>query len=243
MRQGFPEHAEYRKRTATWSRRRGSRFLGCSAASRHPLEAQLAEPLAPAAAAPTVHPLIHAGKWLLADLLSTLVFLVLYEATGSLYLAVGVGIALGIGQMAYLRLRGAAIDRMQWLSLGLVIVFGGAALVTHNPRFIMIKPTLIYCIVGGAMLMPGWMNRYMTPIARTWGGDVTFVFGYVWAALMFATALGNLGFALVARPALWAWYLAVFPLASKVALVGIQYVVTRTIVRARIRTGRGLAAA
>ena len=35
------------------------------------------------------------------------------------------------------------------MSLGLVVVFGGASLVTHDPRFIMLKPTLIYAVIGG----------------------------------------------------------------------------------------------
>lgn len=203
----------------------------------------MAEPPAATASPRPVHPLVHAGKWLLADLLSTIIFVVLYEGTKSLPLAVGVAIAVGIGQVVYLRRRGVTIDRMQWLSLGLVIVFGGITLVTRNPRFIMVKPTLIYFAIGAAMLIPGWMNRYMTPLARERAGDVTFVFGYLWAALMFATGLGNLGFALYARPGLWALYLAVFPLASKVALVLVQYAVTRAIVRARIRAERSLATA
>ena len=40
------------------------------------------------------------------------------------------------------------------------------ALLTDDPRFVMLKPTLIYCIVGTVMLKPGWMTRYLPPIAR-----------------------------------------------------------------------------
>jgi intracellular septation protein len=207
-------------------------------------ETELADPAALPETGPRVHPLVHAGKWLLSDLIATLTFVAIYAVTHSIYIATGLGIAAGVGRIAYLRLRREVIDRMQWLSLGLVIVFGGATLITRDPRFIMVKPTLIYAAIGTVMLLtPGWMNRYVTPIARARAGDVTFVFGYVWAGLMFATGLANIGFAFLAGPILWAWYIGVFPLASKFALVGVQYVVTRGIVRARIRAERGLAPA
>jgi intracellular septation protein len=36
---------------------------------------------------------------------------------------------------------------------------------TSDPRFVMLKPSVVYCIVGAYMLKPGWMNRYLPPIA------------------------------------------------------------------------------
>ena len=190
---------------------------------------------------PSTHPLIHAGKWLVSDLLSTLAFVGVYAATNNIYLATGLGIGLGFAQIAWMKARHTPVDVLQWLSLGLVCVFGGATLLTQNPVFIKLKPTLIYTAVGAVMLRPGWMNRYMPPVALARGGDVIFVFGYVWAGLMFATAAANLGLALLASRQTWAWFLGVFPLASKVAMIGIQYTVTRFIVRRRIRAGLPLA--
>ena len=75
----------------------------------------------------------------------------------------------GFAQIAYLKLRRSPIDAMQWMSLGLVVVFGGASLLTHDPRFIMFKPTLIYVAIGAVMLKRGWMTRYMPPVALPWG--------------------------------------------------------------------------
>jgi len=192
-------------------------------------------------AATPVHPLILAGKFLVADLLSTLVFVALYAVTHSIFVAAGLAIAFGVGRIAYLTARGVKIDTMQWLSLFLVVVFGGAALFTQNPVFILLKPTLIYAAVGIAMLKPGWMTRYAPPIAQTYGADVMLAFGYVWAALMFATGAANLTLALLAGPVVWGWFIGVFPIASKVALILVQYVVTRRIVRQRIRASRALA--
>jgi hypothetical protein len=100
----------------------------------------------------------------------------------------------------------------------------------------MLKPTLIYLAVGAVMLRPGWMSRYIPPIATVHGVGVTIVFGYIWAALMFATAVANLAVASFASPTEWAWFIGVFPIASKIVLVMFQYIITRAIVRRRVRS-------
>ncbi len=195
----------------------------------------------PPNATPRVHPLVHAGKFLVADLASTLVFVALYAVTHSIFTAAGVAIALGLGRILYLALRGIPIDAMQWLSLLLVVAFGGATLLTRNPIFVMLKPTIVYAAIGSVMLRRGWMNRYMDPIARTYGSDVTTVFGYLWATLLFATGAANLGFALLAGPVVWAWFVGIVPLATKLAMVIVQYVVTQRIIRRRIAVAQRLA--
>lgn len=196
-----------------------------------------------AADAVRVHPLVHTFKWLVSDLLSTLAFVAIYAVFHSITLAVGFGIALGIAQIGYLRWRGSRIEPLQWMSLGLVLVFGGAALLTNNPKFVLVKPTLIYTAVGVVMLRPGWMNRYIHPAAHGRSEDVTFVFGYVWAGLMFLTAAFNLVLALYAPMRTYVWFLSVFPLSSKFALTGVQYVVTRSVVRRRMRAEQEVGAA
>ena len=187
-----------------------------------------------------VHPIVHAGKWIAADLFSTLLFVGLYAVTHSVYVATGLAIVAGIAKIAWLKLRGAPIDAMQWMSLGLVVVFGGTSLITHDPRFIMLKPTLIYAALGVAMLRPGWIVRYQPPVALRWSRDVGMAFGYVWAGLMFATGAFNIALVIHGDPKLWAWFLGVFPVASKVALFAVQYGLTRVIVIRRMRAaGRG----
>ena len=181
------------------------------------------------------HPLIYAGRGLAADMLSTLFFVALFALTHNVYLATSLAIAVGLAQVAWLTVRRRPIDAMQWMSLGLVVVFGGASLVTHDPRFIMFKPTLIYVVVGAVMLRRGWMTRYMPPAALPWSGDVTTVFGYIWAAMMFTTGAINLALVLGGDSKSWIWFIGVFPLASKLTLFAVQYVTTRFIVIARRR--------
>jgi intracellular septation protein len=178
--------------------------------------------------------LFHAGKWLLMDLLSTIFFLVVFSLTRNIFVATGMGIGIGVAQVAWLKLRARPVDLMQWMSLGLVVVFGGATLITHNPHFVMVKPTLIYLAIGAVMLRPNWMARYVPAAGMAEGGDLVAVFGYVWAGLMFFTAAANLVLAL-GEPKLWLEFLAVFPLGSKLALFFIQYAVMRVVILQRRR--------
>ena len=190
------------------------------------------------AASPAGHPLLRIGKEIASDLLSTLVFVGMFAITHSVAISVGLAITVGLARIIYQTRRRIPIDKMQWLSLFLVIVFGGAALITNNPLFIMLKPTLIYSAVGLVMLRRGWMNRYVPPIVQANAAETTILFGYVWAALMFATGAANLVLALNASHAAWAWFIGVFPLASKIALILVQYNVTKIVVRRRIRAAR-----
>ena len=81
--------------------------------------------------------LIFAARPLVLDLMSTLLFVGISAVTHNPMLATGVAIAAGVTRVVYLRARKQPINAMQWMSLGLVIVFGSATLLTHNPRFMM----------------------------------------------------------------------------------------------------------
>lgn len=178
---------------------------------------------------------LKAAAFLLLDLLSSLVFAGSYALTRNIYLAAGLGIAIGLGQIAWELARRQRPDAMQWMSLGLVLFFGGATLLTHNPLFIKVKPALVYVVVGGFMCVPGWMNRYMPKIVQDNGPDLPFVFGFVWAGLMFFTAAATAFIAFRYDDKTYAVYLASFPLASKIALFLLQYAVIRVVVGRRVR--------
>src|SRR5512139_1262260 len=109
--------------------------------------------------------LLQSARLLVSDLASTLLFLAILLITKDLILAVALGVALGAVQIGWMMARRQVIDTMQWLSIGLVVVSGAATMLTSDARFVMLKPSVIYCIVGAYMLRPGWMNRYLPPIA------------------------------------------------------------------------------
>lgn len=173
--------------------------------------------------------LFHAGRELALDFASTLFFLGLYELTHSLAISVGIAIAVALAQFGWNIAGGRKIDALQWVSLVVVIASGSATLITSNPVFVMLKPSVIYVAVGWAMLQRGWMIRYMPPRAVEYLPDLVIRFGYVWAGLMFFSAALNLGLALAASVALWGTVMSAWALFSKVALFFLQYGVMRVI--------------
>jgi intracellular septation protein len=175
-----------------------------------------------------------AAGLLLADLASTVLYLAVFLATGSLALAVGLGIALGVAQVGYQLWTGKPIEPMTWLSLALVVATGTTALLLNDPRIIMIKPSIIYAIVGAFMLKPGWLNRYLPPIATKIVPDIARIVGFCWAGLMIASAALNLYLALNLSPARWAAAMSIFGIASKVMMFLATFGALRIIARQRI---------
>jgi len=176
--------------------------------------------------------LFTAGRFLLQDLASTILFLVLYLITDNLFLSVGIGMALGVTQILWALARRQTIGTMQWLSVVLVLASGTATFFTRDPRFVMLKPTVIYCIVGAVMMKRGWMTRYLPPRAEG-VKDVATAFGYAWAGLMFFSAALNLGLALSLDAKIWAATMSAWGIASKIALFLIQYAVMTSIGKRR----------
>jgi intracellular septation protein len=177
---------------------------------------------------------LNAAKLLLLDLASTIVFLVVFLLTHNTILAVGLGMALGLAQIATQFVRRRAIETMEWLSLFLVIAAGTATLLTDDPRFVLFKPTVIYAIVGLVMLKRGWMNRYLPDIARAVVPDVAVVVGFVWAGLMFVSAMVNAFVALTCSVATWALVMPIFGIVSKLTVFVIGFAAMRFIGRRRV---------
>lgn len=61
-------------------------------------------------------------------------------------LATVVVIAATIAQIAWVHFRHGKVDKMLWISLGLVVVFGGMTLAFQNEAFIKWKPTILYWV-------------------------------------------------------------------------------------------------
>jgi intracellular septation protein len=179
--------------------------------------------------------LFSAGKLLLLDLASTLLFLVVYLLTKNIPLAVALGIVLGFAQIGWQVARKKPIDTMQWMSLILVVASGAATLITRDPRFVMFKPTLIYIVVGAVMLKPGWMNRYLPAVSLEVVPDVAVIFGFVWSGLMFFSAALNVVVALNFSVLTWASFMPVYGIVSKLGLFLIQFATMRYIGVRRLR--------
>jgi intracellular septation protein A len=175
---------------------------------------------------------------LLTDFLSTIVFLALYLTTGNVVLATSVAIAGAVAQVIYSRVKGEPLAFMTYASLALVIVLGGATLLTDDPRFVMAKPSIAHFAIGAIMLRRGWMLRYMPPLVTETIPEYVTVAGYAWAALMFALGLGTIAVASTGDLRLWAIYVSVVSVGAKVAAFAIQYATFRILITNRLRALR-----
>jgi intracellular septation protein A len=172
---------------------------------------------------------------LAADFFSTIVFLALYLITGNIALATGVAIAGAIAQVVYARIKGEPLGFMTYASLGLVIVLGGATLLTNDPRFVLAKPAIGHFAVGAIMLKRGWMLRYLPPIVTENIPEYVTIAGYAWAGLLFALGAGVIAVASTGDFKLWAFYVSVVAVGAKVAAFAVQYVAFRILITNRLR--------
>jgi intracellular septation protein len=180
--------------------------------------------------------LLRAFKPLAVDFLSTIVFVAVYAATGDIRAGIAVGIAIGVGQIGSIFWRGKRPDLMQWASLALVVVLGSTSLITNDPRFAMVKPSIGAFAIGCVMLKPNWMGRYLPPIVKENVAEgVLIAWGYIWSAMIFALAFANLFVALTLGPKTWAWYTSIVPLSAQLGLFLLQYASLRFTVRRNIR--------
>jgi intracellular septation protein len=68
------------------------------------------------------------------------------------YPATAAAIGATIAQVAWVKFRHGKVDTTLWVSLGIIVVFGGATLITHNENFIKLKPTALYWFFSIAIL-------------------------------------------------------------------------------------------
>ncbi len=127
-------------------------------------------------------------------------------AEAPVLLATVVVIAATLAQVLWLKAKGRKVDTMLWVSLALVTLLGGATVYFHSEAFIKWKPTVLYWVMGGALLvgqlifkkngMQALMGAQMALPAAVWGrvnlSWVAFftVMGFInlWVAYNFSTS-------------------------------------------------------
>lgn len=179
--------------------------------------------------------LLQSATFLALDMASTLFYLAVYLTTKSIPIAAVAGVGLGIAQLVWERSRGKRIEAMQWMSLFLVVAASIATILTQDPRFVMLKASAIYAIIGVVMLKPGWMNRYLPQQAIEIVPDIAYVFGFVWAGLMFLSAVVNVVAAMKLSVLAWTGFMSAYALTTKLGLFLAQYAIMRAIALRRRR--------
>lgn len=88
----------------------------------------------------------------LFDLFPVILFFIAYKVA-DIYVATGVAIAATVGQIGWVWFRHRKVDKMLWISLGLIVFFGGATLLLHDATFIKWKPTVLYWLFAIVLLV------------------------------------------------------------------------------------------
>ena len=86
------------------------------------------------------------------DLFPVLLFFVAYKFA-DIYAATVVAIVATFCQIGWVWFRHRKVDKMLWVSLGLITFFGGATLILHDPTFIKWKPTVLYWLFAIVLLV------------------------------------------------------------------------------------------
>ena len=75
------------------------------------------------------------------------------QAEAPVLLATVVVIVATLLQIIWIKARGRKVDTMLWVSLGLVTLLGSATIYFHSENFIKWKPTVLYWVMGGSLLV------------------------------------------------------------------------------------------
>jgi intracellular septation protein len=86
----------------------------------------------------------------LADYFPLLLFFLAFKWQG-IYFATAVAIVASIAQIAWFRWKRGSVSTIHWMSLAIIVVFGGATLLLQDETFIKWKPTVLYAAFGSVL--------------------------------------------------------------------------------------------
>jgi len=123
-------------------------------------------------------------------------------AQSAILLATAVAILATALQIGYLLVRGRKVDSMLWMSLGVIVVAGGATIYFHDDTFIKWKPTILYWTFALALLVAQvfYKNNLMRKMMEAnikLPEPVWDRIGYAWIVFFVAMGLLNLLMAFV----------------------------------------------
>ena len=132
----------------------------------------------------------------LFDLSPVILFFIAFKLAG-IYVATGVAIAATFAQILWLWLRKKTIEPMLWVSLVIIVLFGGATLIFQNETFIKWKPSVLYWAFSLALaaaqlfaqrnLIQSMLGKQLILPQKIWGQLL-----WAWCAFFFVMGVLNL---------------------------------------------------
>jgi len=101
-----------------------------------------------------------------------------------IYVATAVAIGVTLLQIAYLKKMNGKVEIMQWVSLGVIVVFGGATLLFHDNTFIKWKPTALYWLMGASLLAGKFI--FKRNLLKTFMKDQLSLPEHAWGVLLWS---------------------------------------------------------
>ena len=94
----------------------------------------------------------------LFDLFPVILFFVAFKVY-DIFVATAVAIVAATVQIGWLWFRHRQVDKMMWANLAIIVIFGGATLVSQNETFIKWKPTVLYWLIATVLLVSSLVFR------------------------------------------------------------------------------------
>ena len=94
----------------------------------------------------------------LFDLFPVFLFFLAFKIY-DIFIATAVAIVADIAQIGWLWYRHRHVDKMMWSNLTIIVIFGGATLVSQDETFIKWKPTILYWLIATALLVSNLIFR------------------------------------------------------------------------------------
>jgi intracellular septation protein len=132
----------------------------------------------------------------LFDLFPVILFFAAYKFA-DIYVATGVAIVATVAQVGWVHFRHGKVDKMLWISFGLILVFGGMTLFLRDPTFIKWKPTVLYwlfatVLLGSALLFKKNLIRSMLEEQVTLPEPLWMRLNLAWVAFFVTMGILNL---------------------------------------------------
>ncbi len=116
----------------------------------------------------------------LFDIFPVVLFFAAFKISG-IYVATAVAMGTTLVQILWVWLRHRRVDTMLWVSLAVIMVFGGATLILHDETFIKWKPTVLYWLFSATLAVAGL--AFKKNLIRAMMGQQVTLPDVVWARL------------------------------------------------------------
>jgi len=131
-----------------------------------------------------------------SDLLPVILFFIGFKLYG-IFTATAIAIGTTLALIVYSKVRHGKVEKMLLINGVIISVMGGVTLLLHDKTFIMWKPTVLYWLFAGALLVSKlffnknliqqMMSKMLNPPETVWGK-----LNWLWVAFLIALGFVNL---------------------------------------------------